>query len=224
MVSAYVDGELDGKELVWFEAQLAALPEVAAAVGDERATRELLSASLPAVAPPRSFDITAEMLAAHRPAPAAPPPTAGQARVFRRLAAGVSVAALVAFFSVTAADLAGSSDGGDSDIAADPASTESLSATAGEGDPAGGNAEGDGAAPASSDYAPEPTSGSDSVTEDTSRQADDGEGAGDAELTFTDEGDERGTGGLRAVQVILAIVAVAAAAAFLFSRRAAAGK
>lgn len=223
LVSAYVDGELDGADLAWFEAELAASPEVASAVADERATRDLLVASLPAVAAPRSFAVTPEMAAEHRPVPM-PVPPAGQVRVFGKLAGGVSVAALVAFFAVTAVDLSGGSGGDEGDVAADPASIESLSATADEGAAGGENAEGDGTAPPGGAYAPEGTPSSDGLTEDTSRQADDGAGGEDAELNLAEEADERGTGGLRAVQVILAIIAVAGAAAFVFNRRVGAGE
>lgn len=212
-MSAYVDSELNGRELAWFEEKLATLPDVAAAVAAEQATREILVRSLPEVAAPRSFAVTAAMATERRPAP--PTMAAIQAGRFGKLAAGVAVLAAAAFVSVTAAGLAG---GGGDDLAADDTlELEALSATGAASPETAGSQyapdEGPAPTPASAfDGQGSASSGSPDSDDQTQRASKD--------LVREPQPEDRGTGGVRAVQVILAIVTVAGSVAFVITRQA----
>lgn len=213
LVSAYVDGELHGRDLAWFEEKLAKLPAVAAAVAAEQTTREILVRSLPEVAAPRSFTIAAGMATEIRPAP--PTLAAAQARRFGKLAAGVAVLAAAAFVSVTAADLAG--DGGDDLAADDTLEFEALSAT-GAASPETADTqhvpdEGPSPTPGDSFYDRGAGSSGPPESDEQTRRA-------SKDLVQELQPEDRGTGGVRAVQVILAIVTVAGSVAFVITRQA----
>jgi len=220
-VSAYVDGELQGADLAWFDDQLRSVPDAAHAVELERATSRLISETLPEVAVPRSFALTAEMAAANRPEPVRP--AFDSARLFGRLSAGAAVAAAVALAFVTVIDLSGGEGAGDDDApAAAMSAPESLSATAAgeeartaDGDASGG---GTGAAADSSGTVDQGRPGAAAPGDTAQRET--GIPEGTTALTLeADEADDRGTGGWRAVQVILGIVLVASVGGYIFNRQ-----
>lgn len=212
-VSAYVDGELQGADLAWFEAQLVEAPDAAQAVELERATSRLVATALPETPAPRSFAITPEMAASAGPvAPARP--AVDSARLFGRLTVGASIAAAVALAFVTVIDLSGRESGGDDD-AATMAAPESLSATAAEDARAGGSAPGadDTGLSDRDDLAPD--DGGATGTQGAGGHPDE---TGATEIRLEDDGDDRTTGGWRAVQVILGFVLVASFGGYLVNR------
>ncbi|HET7738274.1 MAG TPA: hypothetical protein VFK32_06840 [Tepidiformaceae bacterium] len=220
-VSAYVDGELSPAHLARFEATLASTPEARDAVRAEREARALLRSALPELPAPRSFALTAEIAAANRPVRV--PPVAGQARVFSRAAGAVSVMAAAAFLVVLVVDTSGSS-GGDDDALQSAGGAESQTSLAAGTDLADDAKAGNSLAPfaeaeatPAGDLAYSATEASDGSDEDSNRNSTDA--AGETSALTALEPDDRTTGGLGAVKVIFAIVAVAGGLAFIFTRR-----
>lgn len=224
-VSAYVDGELAPADLARFEATLASTPEARDAVAAERDARAILASALPDLTAPRSFALPPEMAAANRPARV--PPVAGQARFFSRASGAVSVMAAAAFFVVLVVDTSGS--GGDDDALQAAGGAESLTSMAESAagtDLADDGSSEDPLAPSGAATDTEPTEATDNAysTEDRSDPDEDArrnstDAAGETSALTALEPEDRTTGGLGAVKVIFAIVALAAAAAFVFTRR-----
>lgn len=150
---AYIEGALEGAERAQFEAAMARDPALAREVGELRAIR-LAARELPEIEAPRSFRLTAAMVAA----PARQAPASRRAPVALRLAQGaaaLSVFALAVTFVAGAVDNERAADtaasGESASLAAEDATTKQAPAAAGA---PGGTANSSAASAATADGRP----------------------------------------------------------------------
>ncbi|OAI38538.1 hypothetical protein AYO38_09525 [bacterium SCGC AG-212-C10] len=149
-LDAYLDGALSAAERQTFEQALGASPELQQALTARRELKALVAAA-PELEAPRSFRITADMIAA--PAKPVSSPSGGRYQpAFTLVRAGAALSMLV-FAVLVGADLVTSGNGADSD---DEMRTTSLAASAGGNENFTKNAA-DSAAPAA--VVPQPASG-----------------------------------------------------------------
>lgn len=143
-VSAFVDGELNADGAARAAAHLDQCVRCRALVEDLRALKQL-TASLPAVAPPRSFQLTRAMVAGVRAVPLERAP-ARSAQAFLWAAQATAVVAAIGFVAVAVTALGGG--GGDSSTTASRLSDESDSKRAPQGAESSADATAGGGAPA----------------------------------------------------------------------------
>lgn len=236
LLDGYVDGELAVGDARSLETHLEACRECRAGVAQTRATKVLLS-ELPQVPAPRSFRLTPAMVSAPaRPAPAKPATATLRAAQF---ATGLAVVALVA---VAMVDLGRSSGGGSSNSAASTSREAAVDQAAPLGESAGaasaatapglpaatptplpafvppstGGVVASGfatptlATTAPGAFAATPGAGGDALSDNPSKSAGEAPAPAPSAQRASETNDERD---LRPVELVLAAVAVAGAAA-----------
>jgi hypothetical protein len=141
-LSAYVDGAISERDRTAIEAHLVVCETCAAELEGLRATSEALQA-LPAVAAPRSFALTPQMVRGPSPAPTRYSPVLNTAM---RLSAASLAVALAAVMIVDRADL-----GMNNDEASSGGATRALNDDFQQMEAAGGDTQADAAAPSTGD-------------------------------------------------------------------------
>jgi hypothetical protein len=238
-VSASVDGELAPAETATFEAHLAGCSRCRQALHEERALKRMLAAQLPEQPAPRSFALTPGMLAGAPPAPrpASSPALAagGQVMALARVMQLGAAAALLGFAALLVADFAAGGPGASFQAAGDAADTRMSAGAESDGAPPAATAATNGRLTEGPPALPTVAGGPQGQAtggqpgETPKAVAPDGAQApapGSAfeppsarDLQATTESGE-GDNALRPYQVVLAMVAVACAGAWLLARRA----